>query len=372
MYLWHYALRDQPFKLAHDPTFYYPTPHQEPSNQLFYSIEEHQGLATLVGQPGTGKTTLLRRLLQTFDRRIRGVLVSDNKLGGMSLLSSVAAELRFPVSDEKKLPVFLRNFLHQEVMNGKTVVLLIDEAQDLTTHQLEEVRHLTNLELPGRKLVEIILAGQPTLESRLAAGECAALQQRVAVRSYLDPLNFNRTLGYIRHRVATAGAKNGNLFTIEAIKRIYQYSNGLPRLINLICERALIVGYAEEASFVDAEEVNKAASELQTEMMLTDAPVSSRPKEGPIRSQVKYVNPNQTGAKDIVELRRSMMSRLDLIDRKLDSMVQFMQRLHPVPRVKPSERQLRPVEGTGTVGNPRITNVPALRDVDWDDWKSSG
>ncbi len=169
MYLRHYGLRSKPFQLAHDPTFYYAAAHQIPLNELCYSIEERQGLATIVGDPGTGKTTLLRRLLQSFGPHQRGIFMSDTSLEGVSLLRKVAQALGVAnaAGNEKALPEFLWKLLSREAQVGKTVILLIDEAQGMTRPQLEEVRYLTNLENGGRKLMEIILAGQPNLEKKL-------------------------------------------------------------------------------------------------------------------------------------------------------------------------------------------------------------
>lgn len=321
MYLRHYGLRSKPFKLAHDPAFYYGAAHQIPLNELCYSIEERQGLAAIIGAPGTGKTTLLRRLLQSLAPEQRGIFLSDTALEGESLLQKVGNALGLHISQSQQaLADNLFRLLHREVQSGNTVVLLIDEAQSLTVHQLEEVRYLTNLESAGQKLLEIVLAGQPALDQRLASPELAALRQRVAVRSRLEPLDLETTGAYIEHRLMVAGSPNGHIFTPDAVEVIHKRSGGIARLVNIICERCLLVGYVDNLAVLEGRLVEEAVADLK----LTPA------VEPDTDFSVGLDAPKALGnALDRVE------RRLEQLENKLDALIQSMYRVGFVRRESP-------------------------------------
>ena len=304
MYLRHYGLRDKPFKLAHDPAYYYSAAHQIPLNELCYSIEERQGLATLVGKPGTGKTTLLRRLLHSFGPNQRGIFMSDASLGGKSLIRQIEIAVGVLVpSNQAGSSEPMRQLL--ERARDKTVILLLDEAQGLTPAQLEELHHLTNLEVPGRKLLEIIMAGQPSLDDLLATSQFAALRQRVAVRSQLEALDLEHTAAYIEHRLRVAGALDAAVFAPDAIQVIHEGSRGIPRLINIIGERSLIVGYVDEDRVIDGAKAREAIAELR----LDPDDDSKTP-------------PQAMGDGLLVK----MGSRIEAIEEKLDMLVQMLAR----------------------------------------------
>ncbi|MGH9318944.1 MAG: ExeA family protein [Vicinamibacteria bacterium] len=354
MYLDHFGLRRKPFSLAFEPTCYYPAAHQEATNDLCYSIEERQGLATLVGEPGTGKTTLLNNLLKTFDSNMKGVLVSDASLGTGSLLKQLTAELGLPVSDPHMVPVVLRGYLQNWVLLGKSLVLLVDEAQALADGQLEELRHLTNLEVQGRKLIEIVLAGQPPLEARLAAPEFEALRQRIAVRSYLKPLSLEHTAAYIHWRLEAAGSGDSRFFGLGAIQAVHRRSCGVPRLINLICDRALLTGYADDARSIEATAVELAANELGiNEGSSVSSNVPGRPS---------YVEPEKGashGASGDLE------ARLTGIERKLDTLVEMLMRAGLESSVRPEkeneETPSRSSAAESESGEDRLADFPRLR-----------
>lgn len=265
MYLQHYGLRSKPFALDHNPSFFYPAAHQDAQDDLCYSIEERQGIATLVGEPGTGKTTLLKNLMRSFTSEMHGVLVSDTSASPGSLLRAVASELRLGIPDDQSLAMILRQQFLSFIERGYVVVVLVDEAQDLTDPQLHEVRFLSNLEYENQNLVQLILAGQPSLDARLDRPQFEALRQRVAVRTSIKSLTPGHTQRYIEMRFRVAGASDEHLFTPSALVRIHELTRGIPRLINLLCDRALIWGYAEDAHFLDEAAVEEAWSELRIE-----------------------------------------------------------------------------------------------------------
>ncbi len=265
MYLQHYGFRHKPFKSTHDPAYYYGAAHQVPLNELCYSIEERQGLALLIGEAGTGKTTLLLRLLRSFASHLNGVFLSDIAVGRTSLIRQVARALLIPYKPRDStytVSQYLDIFLRGQVTAGKTVVVLIDEAQGLTGGQFEEVRNLTNLEHKGAKLVEIVLAGLPSLEEKFQTPDFESLSQRAVVRCWVEPLDVENTQSYIQYRLDVAGAPNLQMFTGEALERVHQSSRGNPRLINTVCERTLLMGYVEEEQVLTANHVDQAVADL--------------------------------------------------------------------------------------------------------------
>ena len=265
MYLQHYGFRDKPFKLTHDPAYYYGEAHQVPLNELCYSIEERHGLAILLGEAGTGKTTLMLRLLRSFANHLSGVFLSDVAVGEASLIRQVARALLIPFQPRDSTDTvsqYLDIFLRGQVTAGKTVVVLVDEAQGLTDGQFEELRYLTNLEHKGRKLVEIVLAGLPSLERKFQTPDFESLSQRAVVRCWVEPLDLENTTAYIRHRLDVVGAPNPQMFSSEATERVHHSSRGIPRLINIVCERTLLIGYVEEEQVLKAPHVDQAVADL--------------------------------------------------------------------------------------------------------------
>ena len=265
MYLQHYGFRHKPFKPTHDPACYYGAAHQVPLNELCYSIEERHGLAILLGEAGTGKTTLMLRLLRSFAGHLNGVFLSDIAVGKASLIRQVARALLIPYKPRDSTDTvsqYLDIFLRGQVTAGKTVVVLVDEAQGLTDGQFEELRYLTNLEHKGAKLVEIVLAGLPSLEEKFQTPDFESLSQRAVVRCWVEPLDVENTQSYIQYRLDVAGAPNLQMFTGEALERVHQSSRGNPRLINTVCERTLLMGYVEEEQVLTANHVDQAVADL--------------------------------------------------------------------------------------------------------------
>jgi hypothetical protein len=233
--------------------------------------------------------------------------MSDTSLEGQSLIKQVEVAVGVLVtSPQKGRSEPLKQVLSRA--RDKTVVLLIDEAQGLSPLQLEELRHLTNLEVPGRKLLEIILAGQPNLKDKLASPECGALRQRIAVRTELEPLDLQHTAAYIEHRLRVAGAFDSGLFDPEAIRAIHERSEGVPRLINIICERCLVVGYVDEARTIDAARAQDAIADLKLEP-----------------DEEKKPDPPQAVAMGNGLLMR-MGARIETIEEKLDLLIKLLAR----------------------------------------------
>ncbi len=267
MYLEHYGLREAPFSITPDPRYVFLSErHRDALAHLLYGIGKggSGGFVQLTGEVGTGKTTLSRLLLEQLPENTRVALVLNPMLSPVELVETVCEELKLDVEGKrgslKALTDTLNAFLLDAYAEGLRVVLIVDEAQDLSPESLEQVRLLTNLETPTQKLLQIILLGQPELRELLSRPELRQLGQRVTARYHLMPLDAAETDAYVRHRMAVAGSTRLP-FTRLGLRALYQRSGGVPRLINIIADRALMAGFAREESSIGERLVNRAADE---------------------------------------------------------------------------------------------------------------
>ncbi len=274
MYKHFYNLERNPFDISPDPYFYFPTAdHNEALANLYYGVQRRKGFIVVTGEVGTGKTLLLHCLLDLLSKTdISSAYVFNTRLAVLDFLQYVAADLRLPYSGRSKaeLLVGLNNHLVSSRNRNSTVVLLVDEAQLLSWELLEELRLLGNLETAQQKLLQIVLAGQPELERKLDLPRLIQLKQRVSLRCRLRPMTEIQTRSYIVRRLELAG-RNGStplLFTESAIQRIHRQSHGIPRLINSICENALITGFAHKTNPITDEIV----AEVSADFRLDEAP----------------------------------------------------------------------------------------------------
>ena len=270
MYAKFFGLKHEPFSIAPDPRYLFMSDrHREALAHLLYGVGGGGGFVLLSGEIGAGKTTVCRCFLEQIPRRCNVAYIFNPKLTVQELLKSVCDEFRIPyqhqgpgVETVKDYLDPLNEFLLKTHAVGQNNVLIIDEAQNLSADVLEQLRLLTNLETSERKLLQIILIGQPELRTMLAQPELEQLAQRVIARFHLEALSEAETAQYIRHRLAVAGLARGKLFDTQAMQRVHQLSRGIPRRINLLCDRALLGAYAEGKSRVDSDIVEKAASEV--------------------------------------------------------------------------------------------------------------
>jgi general secretion pathway protein A len=250
MYLDFHGFREKPFNLTPDPRFIFLSKnHREAFAHLLYGINNHVGFIALTGEVGTGKTTVLRSLLGQLDAdHYCTALIFNPSLSPAELLQTITRELGVPADTSDRLSPLdaLNLFLLKQNAEGHTVVLVIDEAQDLEAPVLEQIRLISNLETDREKLIQIVLSGQPELVKILKRKGMRQLAQRITVRYHLQPMDFQDTVRYINHRLEVAGGKGGNLFSKRSLRRIYRYSRGLPRLINAACDRALLAGYTRD------------------------------------------------------------------------------------------------------------------------------
>jgi general secretion pathway protein A len=268
MYKAFYRLERNPFEITPDPSFLFPTTrHNEALATLYYGVTAHRGFVVLTGEVGTGKTLLLRSLLGLLQRRdIAFALIINPSYSPLEFIRCIAGDFGLPIQGKAKdeLVRTLNEFLLQRYQRGLTTLLAVDEAHLLSAEVLEEIRLLTNLETSQQKLLQIVLAGQPELDQKLDSYELRQLKQRVALRCRLDCLNREETSEYIQRRLRIAGANGGEpIFDQEAIAAVHQHSKGIPRLINTICENALLAGYAKQEEKLTAEVIRTVASDLR-------------------------------------------------------------------------------------------------------------
>jgi general secretion pathway protein A len=266
MYTSHFGLTEPPFSITPDPRYLYMSErHREGLAHLLYGIRQRGGFVQLTGEVGTGKTTLCRCLLAQLPPEVDIAFILNPRLTVVELLATVCDELRISYPPETKSVKVLVDLLYRHLLEGhgrgRRTVLIIDEAQNLSADVLEQVRLLTNLETTTEKLLQIILIGQPELVQLLERRKLRQLAQRITARYHLLPLVKPETRAYIRHRVRVAGGSD-SLFTPAAVRRVHSLSGGVPRMINVICDRALLGAYAHERDRVDAGTVRRAAREV--------------------------------------------------------------------------------------------------------------
>jgi general secretion pathway protein A len=267
MYAAYFGLKEAPFRLTPDPTYLYMSAHhREALAHLLYGISAGGGFVQLTGDIGTGKTTLCRALLAQLPPQVDVALILNPRLTIPEFLASVCDELKVPHPPDTTSPKAFVDALDRYLLDaharGRRTVLLIDEAQGLSVEVLEQVRLLTNLETTSEKLLQIILIGQPELVPLLARDDLRQLAQRITARYHLEPFTEPDTHAYVRHRLQVAGGRRG-LFSEAAIRRIHAESRGIPRLINIICDRALLGAYAQDKRRIEPGMVARAATEIR-------------------------------------------------------------------------------------------------------------
>jgi general secretion pathway protein A len=264
MYLSFYGLSEKPFSQTPDPKFLYWNDHyRETIASLRYGIQERKGFITMIGEAGTGKTTLLRKLLDDLGPDVVSVFLFNPNASFEEILEYTLSELGIPAASGRKLAMMqrLNDFLLAAFQEGKNTILLIDEAQDLETEVLESLRLLSNLETSTEKILQIVLSGQPELATRLAQPNLRQLKQRIAVRCRIEPLGRNELPDYIAARLSVAGGRS-DLFAPATLDPIWEFARGIPRLINTVCDNALLVGYALGRETIDAEVIGEVVHDL--------------------------------------------------------------------------------------------------------------
>ena len=266
MYQSFFGLTEKPFNLTPNPNYLFLSEaHSEVYAHLLYGIENRSGFTMVSGEVGTGKTTILRTLLKNLNPEVyRIAFILNPKLTAKELLLSVVREFEIEPVTETLQGLFdsLADFLLEESRQGRVPVLVIDEAQNLSGDVLEQIRLLSNLETETHKLIQVVLVGQPELERQLNDPSLRQLNQRIAVRYRLTPLTSQETRSYILHRLKVAGRPDGNVFSSAVVKRIHRLSAGVPRMINLLCDRAMLTAYSDGRGVVIPRDLRQAGVEL--------------------------------------------------------------------------------------------------------------
>ena len=269
MYLEFYGLREKPFNVTPDPTFLFLSrKHKEAFDYLIYGITQRKGFLEITGEVGSGKTTLCRALLNHFENGtppVKTAYILNPALSGVQLLRSIIEEFGLvPVKKDKAALLYqLNNFLLEQLAMGYNAVLIIDEAQNLKPSHLEEIRMLSNLETDKEKLFQIVLVGQPELREKLKSPNLSQLRQRITVRLHLLPLEATEVKNYINHRLNVAGANNSIIFYDDSVDEIYTYSKGVPRMINTVCDKALLLGYILETRNISLDIIKRSINEIE-------------------------------------------------------------------------------------------------------------
>ena len=267
-YLGHFNLKEQPFRLTPDPDFlYWSKQHARAKAYMESTIWLADGFVVITGEIGSGKTTLLQSFLAELDEDVVYAVVSQTQLTPTQFLQAVLTEFGFKPFNKRKVELLdmLNMFLIEQYSNGKKVVLVVDEAQNLTRKVLEEIRLISGIEIYKEKVLRIILAGQPELRDTLDSVGLKQLTQRVRLRFHLGPLDRREMREYIEHRLSVAGAEEHRLFGDDTFDTIHRYTGGVPRLINTLCDTSLLCAFADEKESVDLDDVKSAITELNWE-----------------------------------------------------------------------------------------------------------
>ena len=278
-YLSHFNLQEQPFRLTPDPDFlYWSKQHARAKAYMESTIWLADGFVVITGDIGSGKTTLLQSFLSELDDDVIYAVISQTQLTATEFLQSVLTEFGFKPFDKRKVELLdmLNMFLIEQYSNGKKVVLIVDEAQNLTRKVLEEIRLISGIETRKEKVLRIILAGQPELRDKLDTPRLRQLVQRVRLRFHLGPLDRREMGEYIDHRLAVAGCEKENLFDEDTHETIYRYTGGVPRLINTLCDTALLCAFADEKDGVGLDDVLAAVDELNWEEQESDTGIQEK------------------------------------------------------------------------------------------------
>lgn len=268
MYQAFYGFREMPFNITPDPKFLYLSPtHQEALQHLKYGVQERKGFIVLVGEVGCGKTTLCRRFLNEIDTtRFDTALILNPRVTETQMLKAILTELGETklARSQVDLVAQVNRVLLERIENGKDIVLIIDEAQNLSFAVLEQIRLLSNLETGQQKLLQIILMGQPELKDVLAREELRQLRQRILVHYELNPLSLDDTEHYIQHRLSLAGGMGRPVFTKRALRKIHKASKGIPRIVNNLCDKALLSAFIRDSDEMNYWDARRAVRDMDS------------------------------------------------------------------------------------------------------------
>lgn len=314
-----FNLKAKPFELVPNPEYLYLSrTHRKAMTYLEYGITERAGFILLTGEVGSGKTTLIRNLIRKLDRKVALSKVFNTKVNSEQLISLINDDFGLDVKGKDKAALLkdLYDFLIDRYANGYHCVLIIDEAQNLDSELLEEVRMLSNLETDSSKLLQIVLAGQPELKRMLSTSELRQLRQRINISCHLYHLLRDETEEYILHRLEVAGNRAAVTFSPEAIDVIFRYSRGVPRLINIICDFLMLSAFVEKTRQIDSKLAGDIVKDLEIDNWYWDFEKEGRAETGASEQSVQAEAPADTQAEEVKVLFEDVCRRLDAIEKR--------------------------------------------------------
>ncbi|MBW1679929.1 MAG: AAA family ATPase [Deltaproteobacteria bacterium] len=318
MYESFYGFKEKPFNLLPDPDYLYMSQgHENAYTHLEYAISENKGFVVITGEIGSGKTTLINFLLRKIQQNILVGIVTHTDVSPAQLIKVICQEYEIAVAGKDKAEMLdaFNAFLLAQFAAGKRVVLIVDEAQNLPAKTLEEIRMLSNLESEKHHLIQIILVGQPELKFKLMRTGMEQFAQRVTVHCHLNGLASEEVANYIRHRLHVAGSGNLEIFTPEAIRAVHEYSRGIPRIINILCDTALVYGFADEAARIDRDLIETVVEERKNAGIFFRA----EDETAPVRESV---GPAETAPAGWEERLGRMESRVRFLEGLLEGLDQ--------------------------------------------------
>ncbi len=321
MYESFYGFKEKPFNLLPDPDYLYMSQgHENAYTHLEYAILENKGFVIITGEIGSGKTTLINFLLQRAPEDIQVGIINNTGVTPLQFIKMMLQEFEIEVegSDKSKMLAGFSSFLVEKFAQNNRVVLIVDEAQNLPKRTLEEIRMLSNLETEKNHLIQIILVGQPELKSKLQDPGMATFVQRVFVYSHLQALKEEDVEKYIRHRLKVAGAKNFEIFNREAIEAIYKYSRGIPRVINTLCDTALVFGYADDLKVIEKQTITAVVE--SRELGLTTLVENESGKNSTTRTSARKRFSQRI--KSMEKRMATLQSTVDGLESKLELLIQ--------------------------------------------------
>jgi len=294
MYKSFFGLKENPFNVNPDPRYLFLTKQiEEALSGLMYGIQTRKGFITLTGEVGTGKTTLVNRLLDWLHlKRTKTAFLFNSRMNTNQLFDFIMAEFDIPCDNKSKSQQLMKlnHWLLDRYRAGETAVLIVDEAQNLTFPVLEEIRLLTNLETSTEKLLQIVLSGQPELEERLKLPQLRQLRQRITLRCRTMPLTKEQTREYVQERLRIAGADPlQEIFSAKALESIHYFSMGIPRVINLLCEHALINSFVDQQKIVESKAIDDVAREFQLDELEPLAPPTNLRQEADVFQSEAFI-----------------------------------------------------------------------------------
>ncbi len=320
MYKSFYGLKEKPFNLNPDPGYlFWSSGHENAYTHLEYAIAENKGFGVITGEVGSGKTTLINYLIHKIPKDLNLALINNPDVSPTQLLKMLCQEFELEAADRDKASLLehLQQFLLNTFASRQRAILIIDEAQNLPAKTIEEIRMLSNLEAEKEHLIQIILVGQPELKEKLQRRSLRQFTQRVTVHAHLGSLTVDDVRRYIRHRLKVAGAANPDLFTEDAIQALHAYSSGIPRLINILCDTALVYGFADELKTIDRPVIDNVMEDRKSGGIL----ISEQEEEKKAGEEKKLTSADRKAMTDMKKRLRSLEHQVRLLEQligKLD------------------------------------------------------